>query len=140
MCLITEQKVALIAENDIECFKKVIIIKDSITSAFYNFKWEYNKIFKTKIVVKTIKLDSKSCFYDIASSDYYMTHFSSELLQSISEGFHSFLNVRSVGEFERLGATIVNAIIPKGSEYFVDKTGLIVSNQLIILNNESINV
>lgn len=145
MCLITEQKVALIAESDIECFKKVIIIKDSITSIFYNFKWSYNKVFKTKLVVKTIRVnlnrsDLKSFFYDTVSQDYYTNLFPSELLQCISEGFHSFLNIRGVGKYEPLGTTIIQAIIPKGSEYFIDKTGLIVSNQLIILNDESINV
>lgn len=140
MCLITEQKVALIAENDIKCFKKVIIIKDSITSVYYNFKWSYNKVFKTKLVVKNIKNDSKARYYDHVSQDYYTNLFPSELLQCISEGFHSFLNIRSVWKYEPLGTTIVQAIIPKGSEYFIDKTGLIVSNQLIILNDESINV
>jgi hypothetical protein len=69
---------------------------------------------------------------------YY--YYNKEALYTVSRGFHAFLstkrieagywdlNVQMEGKWE-----IKEMLIPKGSEVYYDATGLVVSNQMILL-------
>lgn len=135
MCLITKQKKAKIAKKDITVYKKVNLYSDKITSEVRKFEYEIEKEYTTVLTPKSIaglSIGTDFTMYDEAvnkaypiSSLYEYVIPSNVNLNVISEGFHAF---------KRKDRCYYNAIctIPKGSEYFEDATGLIVSNQIII--------
>jgi hypothetical protein len=130
MCLVTEQTKALTAKEDIICYKLVDEIYGEIRSVYVpSFVWIPNQLNQTKLVQtkKHKPYDSRAAF---AYPDPEMfPQLPKKNYTIISEGFHA-------AKFqERLDSnkTLVRCIIPKGSKYFEDVTGLIVANQMILV-------
>lgn len=134
MCLITPQQEPLIAEQDIVVFKQLSHLTDeTAVSPFQCFTYILGDIYKTKI--REIDNDDYSCFDEInckyLNENYpnwnYEKH--SEL-KYLGEGFHVAKQRERLTDF--YNGAIYECIIPKGSEYYEEPTGTIVSNQIII--------
>ena len=136
MCLITEQKKAKIAKKDIKVYKEVEIYSNIISSMVQGFQYIIGKKYSTELTPKPVSglrigIDFKvqdeivAMAYPQVFCAYGYRITTNDNIKVISEGFHSF---------KTKARSYYNAIciIPKGSEYFEDKTGLIVSNQIII--------
>lgn len=113
-----------IAESDLKVYKILRRVENYIVSPIWEFFiWELNKTYKTK-------LDNPYCYKDI---------------DIIKRGFHSLLDSPKLHS-GRIWCTkscdvmyyspneyVFEAIIPKGSEYYENEDGEIVSNQLKII-------
>lgn len=135
MCLITEQEECFIAEDDIICYKVLLKDNNRFNSIYFQFKWIVDKLNKTKLT-KQKQNFANCCFLDNESHDCYIELYSkSDLLNSINEGFHAILKLGRFGnmQYYPLGSVICKMSIPKGSEYFLDRSGLIVANQMIFI-------
>lgn len=145
MCLVTNQQKAKIAKKDIHVFKVMIPTNDPmlVRSLIYQYGWYLGKVEKTDIVVKgkVSKHRQLHVWDSIAGRAYFKYEDMGQLTVRtnkplwprtilITEGFHSALSYDRVKE---TSALIYEAVIPAGSEYYKDKTGLIVSNQLMIV-------
>jgi len=142
MCLITYQKEPIILEEDLIVYKDLIIKNNFIYSRFFSMVYELNTLYTTKIASAK---GNDICFYDRDARLAYLTTyemigdwndnpFTPEQfigkynLNSIGSGFHSILDGMN-------GYRPVNfkCKIPKGSEVYYDNSGLVASNQIIIL-------
>lgn len=127
MCWVTrlkEYQVKRIAANDIQVYKilekRRIWISGRIkyVSPFYNFKYKPNKVYKSRI-----DLDFQTR-YDVLI---------------IEKGLHSFTNFQhakcchNICKLNCEPWFIFKAIIPKGSTYYVNENGEVVSNKLKII-------
>lgn len=127
MCWITrlkEYQVKRIAANDIQVYKILEKRRTWISglikyvSPFYNFKYKLNKVYKSRIEL------------DFQTRNGALT---------IEKGLHSFTNLRHAEGYcaanEPYCKTwlIFKAIIPKGSTYYVNEDGEVVSNKLKII-------
>jgi len=143
MCLITEQKKAKIAEEDITVYKEVIIGDEKCMSPIHGFEYKFNKLYTSATLrpksIIGLRFADDFSIHDIRTGVYYFSDKKVNIAGGevvidnkccdyvvISKGFHAYTN------FERDKDINVKCIIPKGSEYFEDATGLIVSNQIII--------
>jgi hypothetical protein len=122
--------VPLIAEEDIKCWKALTEDRDSPYEHFY---YEPGKLYTTEI--NDDEHDHPSCF-DLIDQEYLDETYGHgewrkkrDDLRVIAEGFHVAMN-RERLEYSEYD--IFEAIIPKGSEYFLGVTGLAVSNQIIV--------
>lgn len=133
MCWLTKEKPVLkIATEDIKV-KKVLTV--NMYSPYYSKKWEANEVYKLEYPIEPFE-----------------NHWETEW--SIERGFHSCVNIyehfrngmkyfSSNRTLNWAGFTIptsiprpvciFNAVIPKGSEYYENEYGEIVSNQLKII-------
>jgi hypothetical protein len=138
MCLITEKQSYKIAKRDIPVWKHLI----NGSSPLMGFKYEKDVLYK-----QPIQLVTEEDFYnrtewewvtpfDKVAMEHYCYHpdIMNPNLIYIEIGFHSFYKraISSQFDFE----DIVDFIIPKGSRYYKDETGLIVSNRIILKNHE----
>ena len=118
MCLLTKQIEAKIAKKDITCYK---VIQQNMTSLYYNFRWELNKLYETKIAYSPKK--------DI---------------NTVSQAFHSYKSLQDLkyGYFcSSSPCLMVKCTIPKGSEFYSGTQNYVqgyASNKLII--NEILDV
>jgi len=146
MCLITNQLEPKIAEEDIPVYKKLLSSKlglNYVTSVYQNHLYtlkELNitKIWSTKNEYEMVFFDStddaavhnylrKICDYKFI---YWRPFVLDNILLCIAEGFHSALSPDRLGN---LAGLTYKCTIPKGSEYYLSFTDLIVSNQIIIV-------
>jgi hypothetical protein len=133
MCLVTKQKEALIAETDIPIWK---LLNSRMNAWFFIFQYDLNIVYGTKMGVNN---NPGSCFDDIVIEHYHPKDYRE--LTWVHEGFHSFINQKRALDYylDRKNKCspripkIAEGIIPKGSLYYVDSTGLIVSNQIKLL-------
>ena len=126
MCLITFDPTVHIAEEDMIVYKegKFPHNEKLFQSALRPFFYRKFSLYKTEI------LESGSqAGYDNIVTNFYYSSKSDRKIYSFGQGFHSALELKrlSGSSFYR------NAefIIPKGSEYIKDETGLLVSNKII---------
>jgi hypothetical protein len=127
MCLITEQKEPTILSEDMIVYKILTrhVFTHELVSPFRSFKWDLGKLYSTNITQKEIDLLSDAEFFDRdAKEPYYMLY---SQLYEYSTGFHSFKTKDRARYY-----IVFECTIPAGSEIYEDKSGLIVSNQLII--------
>lgn len=132
MCLITEQKTPLIAQKDMRVYK---ILKEDLISPYQYFQYEQETLYKRKIMKS-----SEWTAFDSVCSSYLSNHFpgwrstSVKELKCIGRGIHSARTKKRLQNTmnKRRGEKIFRCTIPKGSEYYLDGTGLCVSNQIII--------
>ena len=142
MCLITEQKVAQIAEEDIIVYKDVILGDEKCMSPVHGFKYKFNRLYTSATLrpksIIGLKFADDFSMHDLRVGSYYFSDKKVNVARGeivtdnkccdyvvISKGFHSFKTK------DRSYYNVI-CIIPKDSEYFEDATGLIVSNQIII--------
>lgn len=138
MCLITEQKKPIKIRKDLTVYKKVLYDGFRISSPIQDFMWELNKLYQTEL-----KDSYMVRYYGEFVYDYYLegyqeypgdlyTFCKNKGYRTIGKGFHSFNSFDTYKKFEGEIDSCVKCTIPKGSLIFKDKTGLIVSNQIIL--------
>ena len=127
MCLVTKQRKAKIAKKDIVCYK---LLADYLSSIYFACSYRKGVLMRTDLQVhKAVKGDMNECFDNSCYKLYYPYTGQTNI---ISQGFHAALSVKRL---KGKGWSIYEFLIPAGSEYFIDKTGLIVSNQIILVND-----
>lgn len=136
MCLITKQKKPFIAQEDVICYKGLSFYCNMLRSPIQNFTWQLGKLYKNDLnVVNKIKKESIGCGCIFKYADNLSYKYYSKLrvnLTIITTGFHSCNNIERLINMDYSSIKVYECIIPKGSLYFEDETGLLVSNQIII--------
>lgn len=132
MCLHTKQLKPFTAKKDIHVFKLVckLLFSDDFRSPFQSFIYTVNEFNRTELLFSK----SVSSFDPIATSDRDSMASNGIKFITISSGFHAISTKLRVKTTNISELTLIDAIIPKGSLYYKDNTGLIVSNQIIITN------
>jgi hypothetical protein len=133
MCLITQQEKPFIARKPLIVYKFVRINQFGfLKGLFYPFSYQLNTTYETLI---TQGHDIYG-FFDLIASEKYNNRTGKKLI-SYESGFHTISEFRlkkmdkpKLTEPEKI--VLVECTIPKGSTYYRDKTGLLVSNQIII--------
>ena len=129
MCLVTFQRKPKILKKDLRVYKAVIMYDDEIHSTYYDFTWEKGKLYTEKLLIEKFPFKSVE-HYDSIVFDHYNTT-SKYKLTCISDGFHAALNEQRL---KNSPYDIMEFLIPKGSEVYYDATGLVVSNQMMLLD------
>lgn len=130
MCLITEQLRPIKIRKDLTVFK--VVTKEingfSPWNEYYEFDYRLNTLYTESIGADNIP-DSYADQIVIENYPYWR----SEELTHVHSGFHSALTIDRISNFCGWENTVrVKCIIPKGSLIYKDKTGLIVSNKIIL--------
>ena len=138
MCLITEQKRVKILKEDLIVYKNFHIVDNLIrpwTGAFrHKIEYKVGKLHKQTLGVDNIP-DS---VYDIKVKDAYkletpLASCTRALqLTHVHEGFHATIIFDRLVIMPYPGYVIFKCRIPKGARVFKDKTGLIVSDTIIL--------
>ena len=131
MCLLTRQTEPIILKEDKVVWKLMFINEDGeVSSLFYYFKWVIGRLYKCNISIG----DDVTSYDDKQGMLYRDKSYNLKPgVISIDKGFHSFNNLEYAQEIVDYGEYIYECIIPAGSEYYEDETGLCVSNQIIIV-------
>ena len=133
MCLITEQKKPKIAENDMIVYK---VLKASLYTPYQSFRYELGELYET-----TIKNSTEWTAFDLKDAEWLNDHYPKwkdgdfcaiTELKCIGQGFHSTLEPERLFNVAHYEGEIYECTIPKGSEYYVNATGMCVSNQIIV--------
>lgn len=149
MCLVVESETEIkTAKKDIVCYK--IVIKHTAIGGRYlpriftnHFTYIKDQTFRLGgSLTKKPRLFADNPFADDIAFDYYTKNVFS--YQSVvREGFHSYCTIKRGAEIildtysyplhPNHEYVMVKCIVPKGSEYIKDKTGLMCSNQIRIV-------
>lgn len=129
MCLITTQKEPLIAKKAMTVYKA---LSYDLLSPYTYYQYIPHILYETEI-----KNSSEWSCYDNVDMDYLNEKYGKawsagqvKKLKCIGAGFHSALTKERLrGE---VGEHLYECVIPSGSSYFLDETGLCVSNRIII--------
>jgi hypothetical protein len=132
MCLITSQREPLIAQEDMRVYK---LLEPDYKALYRPFFYELNTLNKTEI-----KEDSDWCAFDSIDRDYLDENYpgwdveKQYNLKCLGEGFHSLTTTegRDPKTYSFNNPKYYVCSIPKGSEYYLNSTGLCISNQIII--------
>jgi hypothetical protein len=131
MCLVTKQKVAKIAKEDITCYK---ILGANLRTPYMGYTYNVGKLYKVKL---SVRWTNNWCSFDAKTDKAYLRKSGGDMVvNEIEKGFHAALKVdrlKDVWGVKRYG--VFEFLIPTGSEYFRDKTGLIVSNRIMLVND-----
>lgn len=129
MCLITEQQKPHIAQEDIIVYK---ILKKTLVSMYQFFQYKLGKLYHCEIKETNIA----TCFDDrdqkILEKKYPNWDDIIPELKYFDEGFHSAISKNRLKSYVDDYHNIFKCTIPKGSEYYTEPSGLVVSNQIII--------
>jgi hypothetical protein len=134
MCLITTQKEPLTAERDMTVYKSM---QSGGLSLFQHFQYTPDKLYETKI-----RESKEWCAFDSLDTAWldknypFWNHGNRAELKCLGRGFHSALKKSRLKEIKGL---VVRCTIPKGSEDYLDATGLCVSNQIILHFRKKLN-
>lgn len=128
MCLVTPNKEKKIAEEDMIVYK---ILNEDL-SPFY---WEGEAYEIGKL--NEIEIQETSDFTDFDEiSIRYNKGYKRDELVSFGQGFHSAKSIDRIRDIRKAYSipvpVLFTCIIPKGSEYYEDNSGLLVSNKIII--------
>ena len=134
MCLITNQKEPLVAQEDMVVYKGLTALEDNKAGSIYeSFSYILGQLYTTEM-----QQDDDWCAADTPSVRWLDNNYPNwhrgeekEHLICIGPGYHSSLTERRIS-YHRKSDSIYQCTIPKGSLYYTDPTGLIVSNQIII--------
>jgi hypothetical protein len=142
MCLITLDSEIKFAKQDIPVVKKCRSIgSDRCLSIFYDFEYEYGKIYTDSLGIHQSQLKANGSFevgfpYDsIVSMAYPPCQRKGKSHTMVENGFHSMKKSRMAESIVKLGENpcdFVQGIIPEGAAYMEDRTGLYVSTEIII--------
>jgi len=138
MCLLTYQKEPIILKEDKVVWK---VMKEEIAGKilawFNNFYYTLNKLCKQPINIgDTVQAFDDPQFEMYIDEIDLKTYILKENVISIDKGFHAFTDKVLARKYAPIGSTnrfLYKCIIPAGSEYYEDETGLCVSNQIIIV-------
>ena len=139
MCLITKRRKPSIAKEDMVVWK---ILKNQ-NAIYYDFKYEYDVEYKTRMTQEKrhfglLAYDSISCTYLDGNYPKWGFERLPELIY-IKTGFHSILHKERAKKSNGVMfgyRNIRKFIIPKGSRYYIDETGLCVSNRIIMIKEK----
>jgi len=145
MCLITKQQQSETATTDIPVWK---VLDSDLKSLFMDFQYKDGVVYQQDIELITEEdynnreLLDRVCAYDGAVYRKYGKGLCSDVMNPnfvyIEKGFHAFTNRERGEDGTRSSAygiyndIMAEFIIPEGSEYYEDETGLIVSNHIIM--------
>lgn len=148
MCLITNQRTPYIAEKDIIVYKALMLTshEDRVRPTYIvGFEYILGRLYNTIITNSTTEyacLDSEDSIaiekaYDIPPSPnamYRKAKVNAGELMSYTNGFHSALDKDRLRDelYNHSSVHIFECIIPKGSEYYINASGLVISNAIII--------
>lgn len=139
MCLITTQKVPFIADRDIVCYK-AIRERGGLLWAIHqdHFRYDIDVLYETEI--QEIKTGDRVFAFDRTDSmalgiyglyDKKLQKMDELGYVSYGPGFHSAQKPERFVENDP--DDIYECIIPAGSEYYVNPSGLMVSNKIKIV-------
>ena len=133
MCLITKQKEAFIAEEDIIVYK---VLSDGACSIFERFEYELGEIY-TEQIKESSRWDCLGILDSVWLNKEYPHHTwqGHRDLICLGKGFHSIDKLKSAKEVlkgSRDDSKIFKCTIPKGSKYFKNQVGFMVSSSIII--------
>ena len=139
MCLIVEKNTEeKIAEEDIICYKRIDKYSTTkgikLVSPFQFFEYKLNKLYRTTFIPRELKSKigyESGVFYATCEASNYYSTFPYYLLKVYQKGFHSYKNIPDEPSFK--SECIVKCIIPAGTKYIEDKTGLICSEAIKII-------
>ena len=140
MCLIVEKNTEeKIAEEDIICYKKLNVCPRTdgtyrLISLYQLFEYKLNVLYKTTFEPKELTSDvgyESGVFYANRDVSNYYSTFPYFLLKTYQKGFHSYKELDEKKRYET-GFT-VKCVIPAGTKYIEDKTGLICSEAIKII-------
>jgi hypothetical protein len=134
MCLITTQKIALIANEDITVFK---VLTENESAVYQLFTYEIGKVYTEKI-----EHSDEWCCLGILDVEWLQSNYPNGWkrepdLICLGQGFHSIDNLESAKKVLVEGNEIhkiYECTIPKGSEYYKDAVGFMISSSLVINN------
>jgi hypothetical protein len=125
MCLYTKQTTPLIADKDIIVYK---VLEDDLKSPYMAFQFILNKLFSTSKEDKQILYEE---FNHIQlgkiKTRIYSGYFHAFQYEEIANQEAAYLNIEEDGEYY-----IYEAIIPKGSKYYLGLNYQICSEEIII--------
>lgn len=127
MCLIVKKETEKqIAVEDIIVYKRLLFEKCNglINAEYYPFCYELNVLYTTEI-----KSSDNFQYFD-DKSHYGISTLGVDKLIPYGEGFHSAFKKNRL--HKKYGTDIFQCTVPMGSEYYQDRSGLLVSNQIII--------
>ena len=131
MCLVTTQKTALITEKNITVYK---VMNKELSAIFKIFKYELNHLYETEIKESeewaTLGILEK--WLDDYPDNSWRRH---PDLICLGQGFHSIKKIRNariLKNYLHINTVIFKCVIPKGSEYYIDAEGFMISNKIII--------
>lgn len=140
MCLITEEKQTRITPEDMVVWKSMSSSSGGTFSPYNDYEYIPGQLLKESIKIQDDSFDDR-CYCDsIAGDAYGATHIPPwELagyyiqckISVVSVGFHSCATKERAKNLS--GNSILPFFIPAGSEIITDKTGLIVSNQIMLI-------
>ena len=140
MCLVTKQRKAKIAKKDITCYKQ---LGYGLVSRYMKYRY-YVGVVVTRPLHVEFNINDWFPLDQIVSNEYgevkdgYRYSEREKLIRTkraneVSSGLHASLTTDRLEENVEHG--LYEFLIPAGSEYFTDKTGLIVSNQIMLVND-----
>ncbi len=133
MCLITNWKRPRTAKRDIIVYKRLErskIDEEKLISIWWGTYYKIGEHYKVDMVANNepytvFDWDAMNAYPDWMVEPSIYTH--------VHAGYHSMMEKhRSLPDSEQ--EVMVRCVVPKGANYFKDNTGLIVSNEIIILN------
>ena len=132
MCLIVTKKTKVkIAKTDMVIYKlfKNKIYDNAVFSPYFSGTYTFGALYKTDL-----SLSGEFSYFDDISHRAYTKYYERELL-SYGKGFHGIKTLERLRKVSNIwNKYCFKCIIPKGSEYVEDSTGVIVSNQIIVTN------
>ena len=142
MCLVTKQKRAKITKEEMRVYKFLHRNAEKYYSPYQDKQWLVGKLEKTKI--KRTNDEEEMGFFDKKAINNYkaISQFSCradeilycgvEGLIFYKEGFHFALTAKRLMDASINKEDIYEFIIPKGARYYLDETGLGVTNKIIM--------
>jgi hypothetical protein len=132
MCLITDNKEKQFATEDMIVYK---IFGLHLQSFFMYFQYELDILYETKITESSPENWYPCCKLD---ENYLKENYGPSAkiwiknpkLICLEEGFHS---AKTIENLKFIGSNhVYECIIPKGSEFYTDTVGFIISNKIIV--------
>lgn len=132
MCLVTKQKNPLIASEDITVYK---LLTEGNYSEHQKFHYDEGVLYETEI-----KNSNRHLFYDWNDEKEFKREKNIPIDTPIhklntydvlwlGQGFHSSTSAK---RFNNIIGTVHRCIIPKGSEYYLGWTELVISNKIVV--------
>lgn len=144
MCLLTLQSKPLTAKKDIPIYK-LLRIEGGNLLPLYEFHAGSNQTYLLSVVSKTtLSFNKDICPSDSEEQNAWSEEYPNSYrlrdipkIKAIGQGFHSALTIDrlDLNYFRRNFGTnykLFKGFIPKGSKYYLGKTDLVASNQIVI--------
>lgn len=136
MCLITRQKKAKILKKDLIVYKCLNQREDGTFNSYFqsDFVWLKNYLYQISYLNPILRTNN----FENHGIWYYADSMANNKYRGISQtyyityGFHACLTRKRCNQL-KYNSIIKEFLIPKGSKVFYDATGLIVSNQMMLL-------